>query len=197
MIKNNFVFYYGVMGCSKSANALMQRFQFIEKGKSVWLIKPAVDTRDDSFINNKRIAIIKSRIGISAEADIIYTDDNLIDLHKLKSPDIIICDEAQFLTASQVDQLRTIVSYYNIPVFCYGLRTDFQSNLFEGSKRLFELADTLCELDAVCECGEHAIINARLDKNGQIIKSGQQIELGGNELYTPVCWNCWNKKVEN
>ena len=185
-------FYYGVMGCSKSANALMLRFQYMEKKKKVLLIKPATDTRDDFIdVDGKKKLLVKSRVGIYAEALPISNEDSIKDLYERTNPDVIICDEAQFLTSEQVDQLKNVSS--NIDVLCYGLRTDFRTHLFPGSKRLFELADDIHEIESVCDCGNKAIINARFDKNGKILYAVAQVEIGGDDRYKAVCWDCYNK----
>jgi thymidine kinase len=193
-------FRYGVMTSSKTAQALMTRFNYLEKGRIVWLIKPSIDTRDG-------IDIIKSRIGIEAKAVIIDEKDNIeARMDEMNNqndmldgsyvPDVIIADEAQFFTKEQIDQLRTIASCRNIPVICFGLRTDFQSNMFPGSLRLMEVADSITEIKSICNCGEKAIINARIDINGKIITNGEQIEIGGNERYESMCWKCWQKKIK-
>ena len=186
-------FYYGVMGSSKTANALIKRFQFQEKGHNVVLLKPSVDTRDDEQINGKKITYIKSRIGLKAVAIAIDKTDSILDvfIEKQLYPDVVVVDEAQFLTSKQVEQLKDISTLQNINVFCYGLRTDFKTKLFEGSKRLFELADDIIELKSVCSCGEYAIVNARVNENGEIITEGKQVEIGGNEKYVPMCWKCY------
>ncbi len=112
-------------------------------------------------------------------------------------PDWILVDEAQFLAPEQVDQLACVVDTYGINVICYGLRTDFQTRLFEGSRRLFEIADTIDEIKSTCNCGRKTIVNARIDSRGEIITEGDQVEIGGNDRYISVCRNCWrNKKVE-
>lgn len=179
------VFYYGSMGCSKSANALMLRFQYLERGLRVKLIKPKTDTRDGTNI-------IKSRIGIQAEVDEIIDQDYDLVNPRITNTDLIICDEAQFLKEEQVDQLKQIAEEYNIPIYCYGLRTDFKAHLFEGSKRLFELCSKAIELESICSCGKSAIINGRF-KNGELVTSGKQIDLGGDEKYKPLCYSCWKK----
>ncbi len=109
---------------------------------------------------------------------------------KIKLPNAVIIDEAQFLTKLQIEDLKRVVVTFNIPIFCYGLRTDFQSNLFEGSKRLFEIADSISEIKSICHCGNKAIINARIN-NDKIIYDGEQIELGSNEKYIGLCYKCW------
>lgn len=111
--------------------------------------------------------------------------------------DWFLIDEAQFLTEAQVDQLSRVVDDFGSNVICYGLRTDFQTRLFEGSRRLFEIADTIDEIKSTCNCGRKTIVNARIDSRGEIITEGDQVEIGGNDRYISVCRNCWrNKKVE-
>lgn len=185
----NLVFYYGAMGCSKTANALMTRFQYIDKGLKVWLIKPELDTRDDIHHEDGTItSLVKSRIGISGEATVIKSDQDIIPPSET---DLIICDEAQFLSEFQVDELKAITEVWDIPVYCYGLRTDFRTKLFPGSKRLFELASNVIQLESICSCGKPAIINARFNSKGKIVTAGSQIEIGGDERYKALCYSCW------
>jgi len=179
-------FRYGCMGSSKTANALMTRFNYIEMGYKVLLLKPAVDNR---YVDN----IIASRIGLSAEATVFSDKDSIKDIYiKEGKADCIVVDECQFATERQIEELREIVDEYNIPVFCYGLRTDFRTRLFPGSRRLFELADSISELKTICECGEKATVNARYDDNG-IIYEGPQVFIGGNDKYKSMCYKCWKK----
>ena len=208
------IFYYGTMGCSKTANALMTRFQYIARQKSVWLIKPATDTRDDIIEEDDHIVtLVKSRVGIEAEAEVISQDTNIYQEYINKyckllnlpaeahymyrvpdnAYDVIICDEAQFLTEAQIEQLKDLATMTSIDVLCYGLRTDFKTKLFPGSKRLFELADKVIELDNICDCGQHAIVNARFNTAGDILLTGSQIEIGGDEKYKALCWKCFKK----
>ncbi|MBQ7044874.1 MAG: thymidine kinase [Clostridia bacterium] len=195
-------FRFGAMASSKTANALMTRFNYEEKGHHVWLIKPDLDNRDDyTDENGKRVTVVKSRIGLSAVADVIKRDENLFETYKkltaLSTIDAIICDECQFLTAAQVDQMKYIAEFCDIPVLCFGLRSDFQTKLFEGSRRLFEIADSINEIKSVCTCGKKAIVNARINANGDIITEGEQIEIGGNDKYVSMCWGCWQTKIKN
>ena len=177
-------FLFGSMGSAKTANALMSRYNFIEKGLKAILCKPSTDTRDGT-------TIIRSRIGLSAEAIVIHPNDDITALMVNTDADVIIVDEAQFLTKNQIVQLRNIASKYNIPVWCYGLRTDFRGQLFEGSKALFELADDIREIESICDCGNKSLINARFDSHGNIITDGDVIDIGGNEKYRAVCWSCF------
>ena len=183
-------FKYGAMGSSKSAQALITKFNYEEKGMTVWLIKPGTDTRDGADI-------IKSRIGLSHRADIIKPEDNIIDkFHEVGDYDVIISDESQFLTPTQIDQLRWLVDEKNIPVLCFGLRTDFQTKFFPGARRLMEIADSITEIKTICECGRKATVNARFDDNGKIITEGEQVVLGGNDRYIAMCHKCWKEKIK-
>ncbi len=178
-------FKFGAMGSSKSAQALITKFNYEELGMSVWLIKPSVDDRDGADI-------IKSRIGLSAHAQIIKPEHSVIEEYrKAGKHDVIITDEAQFFTPEQIDEFRTLVDEEDIPVLCFGLRTDFQTHFFPGSKRLMELADSMTEIKTVCACGRKATVNARLDAEGNIIYEGAQVVLGGNDSYVAMCHKCW------
>lgn len=181
---------YGAMGSSKSANALITKFNYEERGMRVWLIKPSVDNRDG-------VDHIRSRIGLDEIADVIRPEDDIRERMREKGEiDVIISDECQFFTPGQIDQLRDIVNDCNIPVLCFGLRTDFLTHLFPGSRRLFEVADSITEIKTICECGSKAIVNARIDRDGRIITEGDQVLLGGNDRYLAMCHRCWSQKVK-
>lgn len=184
-------FKYGAMGSSKTANALITKFNYEERGMKVWLIKPSVDDRDGANA-------VKSRIGLYAEAYVVTPDKDLIEEYKNHNDiDVIIADECQFLTPEQIDGLRRIVDLYDIPVLCFGLRTDFLTHLFPGSRRLFEVADSISEIKTICTCGKKAIINARIDENGKVVTEGDQILIGGNDSYVAMCHSCWQEKIKN
>lgn len=182
-------FRYGAMGSSKSANILMVRYNYEERGQYAILLKPRTDDRDGEHK-------IQSRIGLSAPAE--YVDDFLKEISKLwngketeylyhgKKVNAILVDEAQFLSAEEVDALSDIVDFYEIPVLCYGLRTDFLNHLFPGSRRLMEIADVIEEVPTVCWCGKRAQCNTRYS-NGKIVREGAQIMLGSNESYVALC----------
>lgn len=172
-------FRYGAMGSSKTANALMTRYNYLEKGKEVLLVKPDIETRDKP---NK----IRSRIGLEGEC-ILWSELKTYEQKRLREFDAIIVDEAQFLLEEDIDKLAYIVDEYRIPVFCYGLRTDFTSHLFPGSKRLMELADEITELKTICWCKSRACMNARIDENGRVIRNGEQILMGANDNYVSLC----------
>ena len=183
-------FKYGTMGSSKTAQALIAKFNYEEKGMKVWLIKPQLDNRDGDDI-------LRSRIGLTAKAYVVKQDESLWQSFNelAENVDVIIADEAQFFQKKQIEDLRDIVSFKNIPVLCFGLRTDFRMEMFEGSKRLLELADSIEEIKTICECGAKAIVNARLDEQGKVITEGEQIMLGGNDRYVALCYKCWRKKI--
>ena len=177
-------FRYGAMGSSKTANLLMVRYNYIEKGKKPLLLKPKIENRDGE-------KEIKSRIGLEAECE--FAEDFLWNLrcssnpiNDLKQYDVIIVDEVQFLKAEEIDDLAKIVDKVNISVICYGLRTDFTGHLFEGSKRLMELADVIEEIPTICWCGKKAQFNARI-YDGKIVRTGEQVLMGGNESYISLC----------
>ena len=181
-------FKFGAMGCSKTAQALITKFNYEERGMKVLLLKPSIDKRDGE-------TIVRSRIGLKAEAIAVPGEENLYDLYVNENKDcnVIIVDECQFLVPDQVDQLSQIVMDYDVPVLCFGLSTDFLTHLFPGSRRLFEIADSIAEIKSVCKCGCKATVNARLDDNGNVVFSGDQVCLGGNERYVAMCKKCWLK----
>ena len=182
-------FKYGAMGSSKTATALITKYNYEERGMKVWLIKPSADSRDGQFT-------LKSRIGLSSECEAIGPETDIRTLYYARQKvDVIIVDECQFMTAAQIDQLRDIVDVENIPVLCFGLRTDFQSKLFDGSRRLFEVADTITEIKAICDCGAKATTNARLDADGYVVTEGAQLLLGGNDRYIAMCHKCWIRNI--
>ena len=171
---NKVTFRYGVVGASKTANMLMMRYNYLERGKMPVLLKPKIENRDGA-------TTIKSRIGLSAEC--LFAEDYIENPFDC---DIIIVDESQFLTVELVEDLISYADKKDIPIVFYGLKTDFMSNLFEGSKRIIELADELEEIPTICWCGRKARFNARII-NGEIVDEGTQIVLGGNKLYAPLC----------
>ncbi len=174
-------FRYGAMGSSKTANALMVHYNYIERGLKALLLKPKLENRDGE-------SSIKSRIGL--EHDCKFVEDFIAEIgnkwRKTRKYDAIIVDEAQFLTEEQVDWFSEVVDRAGLPVICYGLRTDFQSKVFPGSKRLLEIADKIEEVKTVCWCGKKATNNARI-KDGRIVRDGDQVFMGGNESYTALC----------
>ena len=156
-------FKYGAMGSSKTATALITKYNYEERGMRVWLIKPAADRREQYAAHGRA--------------------------------DVIIVDECQFLTGQQIDQLRELVDRENLPVLCFGLRTDFQTKLFPGSRRLFELADSITEIKTICDCGRKATTNARISPDGYVVTEGDQVFLGGNDSYIAMCHKCYQDYI--
>lgn len=186
-------FRYGTMGSAKTAMLLTTAYNFEEREMPYLCFKPVTDTREAKNV-------IRSRIGIERECKWIYNDTNLYTLlehmeHEGATvPEWILVDEAQFLTPVQVDQLAAVVDNFGCNVLCYGLRTDFRTQLFEGSRRLFEIADSIEEVKSTCSCGRKTIVNARMDSRGQVLTEGEQVEIGGNERYVSLCRKCWHDK---
>lgn len=183
-------FKYGAMGSSKTAQALITKFNYEERGMRVWLIKPALDDRDGA-------TVLRSRIGLEAESDTVAADEDLWErfLAERAGVDVIIADECQFFTEAHVDALRRVVDECNIPVLCFGLRTDFLCHLFTGSKRLFEVADSIAEIKTICDCGAKATVNARV-ADGRVVTTGDQVMLGGNDSYVAMCHKCWCQRIQ-
>ena len=179
-------FKYGAMGSSKTAQALITKYNYEENDMKVWLIKPSADTRDG-------VSVLRSRIGLEAEVEVIAPE---VDIYarflgsRVRRCDVIIVDECQFLTEKQIEQLRAIVDEQKIPVLCFGLRTDFLTRLFPGSRRLMELADCIEEIKTMCDCGAKATVNARIS-DGYIVTQGAQVVLGGNDSYIAMCHRCY------
>ncbi len=171
-------FYYGAMGSSKSANALMAAYNYHERGQKVLLAKTNIDTREGKNV-------IHSRIGLEHEC-LMLSDVCSMKDEELLQYNAVIVDEMQFAKREEVDFLAAIVDRLNIPVMCYGLRTDFQLNLFEGSERLLAIADEIKEIKTVCWCGRKATCNARYNERG-IVRTGEQIMLGANDDYVALC----------
>ena len=177
-------FYYSAMNAGKTTNLLQSRHNYVERGMNTLVIKPRIDSRSGE---NR----VRSRIGLEAEAVDVDASINLLDLVQDASEtqpiDCVLVDEAQFLSADQVDQLTEVVDALNIPVLAYGLRTDFLGALFEGSRQLLALSDELREIKTICHCGRKATMVVRFDGEGQPMHSGDQIQIGGNETYVSMC----------
>lgn len=196
MSRAKLFFTYSTMNAGKSLQLMAKAHNFEERGIPIIVLKPSIDTRngDDSVFSRaigKRDCItVKPNDDI---LDLVYTLLRKSD----KKMKWILVDEAQFLSEVQVDQLAVIVDTLNINVICYGLRTDFQTHLFSGSKRLFEVADTIEEIKSSCDCENKTIFNARIDSNGNVVTEGEQIEIGGEDKYIALCRNCYYKKTKN
>ena len=175
-------FRYGAMGSSKTANAIMVQYNYQERGQKALMLKPRLDNRDGA-------RLVGSRAGLQAPC--FYVEE--LDSLDLSQYDCVIVDEAQFLKKEQVRRLVDIVDEMNVPVICYGLRSDFQGNLFEGSHWLLAWADTIEEIKTVCWCGRKATCNARVF-DGRVVKTGEQIMLGGNESYVALCRRHWERE---
>ena len=174
---------YGVMGSSKSANALMVRYNYEERGQKALMVKPMIDQREGR-------AVVNSRIGLSYPC-VWFEELEGMEREALQDYQCIIVDEAQFLSQEQVDYLTRIVDEFSIPVICYGLRADFRGDLFPGSKALLACADIIEEVKTICWCGKKAICNARFDANGVVLKEGEQVVLGANDCYIGLCRKHW------
>ena len=184
-------FKYGAMGSSKTAQALITKYNYEENDMKVWLIKPSADTRDGADI-------LRSRIGLQAPVEVMVPGRDIYELYANEHDGVchaVIVDECQFMTPEQIDQLRAIVDDFNVPVLCFGLRTDFQTKLFPGSRRLMEVADTIQEIKTICDCSAKATVNARIDGDGYIVTEGAQVVLGGNDSYIAMCHRCWIKGI--
>jgi thymidine kinase len=176
-------FKYGAMGASKTANVLMARFNYEERGQQTLLVKPRMDTRDGDHM-------VASRIGLSYPC--IYFDElKQLTIMELQQNACIFVDEAQFLTREEVMHLVYLVDDLEIPVICYGLRADFKGELFPGSEALLAWADKLEEMKTICWCGKKATFNARFDSTGKVLKEGEQVVLGANDQYIGLCRKHW------
>ncbi|AEI37565.1 thymidine kinase [Zymomonas mobilis] len=177
-------FYYASMNAGKSTNLLQADFNYRERGMRTMLFTAGIDTR-------YKKGMIRSRIGLEAPAIPFFDHTAILPLvryqHQATPVDCILVDEAQFLKKAQVFQLAQICDELSIPVLCYGLRTDFQAQLFEGSQYLLALADVLTEIKSVCRCGAKATMNLRVDDRGKPVRQGQQTEIGGNDRYVALC----------
>ena len=187
-------FSYSTMNAGKSTVLLQASHNYGERGMKTMLFTAELD-------NRSKVGNISSRIGLSEKASTFNNDDNLFSsVEERLSTDKISCvfvDEAQFLTEKQVWELSDVVEILNIPVMCFGLRTDFQGKLFEGSSNLLAIADELKEIKTICHCGKKANMVVRVDSNGKVLKEGAQIEIGGNEKYISLCRKHWKNEMEN
>ena len=172
-------FRYGAMGSSKTANAIMVRHNYLERGQRVLMLKPRLDNRDGE-------TMIASRSGLRCHCHFIED----LDRFNVRDYDCLIVDEAQFLTRAQVERLVRVVDIDNVPVIAYGLRCDFRNELFEGSQWLLAWADTIEEVKTICWCGKKAVCNARV-VDGKVAREGEQIVLGGSESYVSLCRRHW------
>ena len=185
-------FKYGAMGSSKTAQALITKYNYEENDMKVWLIKPSADTRDGA-------QILRSRIGLEARVEVMVPGEDIYEKYAREhngNCHAVIVDECQFMTEEQINQLRAIVDDFDVPVMCFGLRTDFQTKLFPGSRRLMEIADAIQEIKTICDCSAKATVNARIDSDGYIVTEGAQVVLGGNDSYIAMCHRCWIRGIK-
>ncbi len=178
-------FRYGVMGSSKSANALMVRYNYEERGQKALMVKPDIDQREGK-------AIVNSRIGLNYPC-VWFDELRAMAPGDIQSWQCIIVDEAQFLTREEVRFLTDVVDELGVPVICYGLRADFKGDLFPGSEALLAWADIVEEVKTICWCGRKAICNARFDETGKVLKEGEQVVLGANDKYIGLCRRHWKE----
>lgn len=192
-------FKYGCMNSSKTLNLLTTAYNFEEKNIPFLVLKPSIDTRDGENIVKSRAGIERECVSVTPEMDIYDAINkyNVILETALSKLEWVLIDEAQFLTKEQINQLSDVVDFLNIEVMCYGLRTDFKSETFPASKRLFELADEIEEVKSRCSCGKKTIINARINEDGDVITNGEQVMIGGEEKYIALCRKCWKKLTKN
>ena len=191
-------FFYGVMGSSKTLNLLATAYNFEEKGIPFMVLKPSIDTRDGKNMIKSRAGLKRACVSVNSNVDIyetIHQYNNVLMAQQAKPLMWVLVDECQFLTEEQVDQLSDVVDLMGVNVLCYGLRTDFRSKLFPASKRLFEIADEFQELKSSCKCNKKESINARFDKDENIITEGEQVLVGGDDIYQPMCRKCWKQKI--
>lgn len=177
-------FYYSAMNAGKSTVLLQASYNYHERGMRTLVFVPAIDTRSGA-------GRVKSRIGLEADAVSLSKDEDILAYvaaaHTTQPVACVLVDEAQFLTRAQVEQLTDISDRLAIPVLCYGLRTDFQAQLFPGSAALLALADNLIELKTICHCGRKATMNLRIGPDGRAVREGEQVEIGGNDRYVAMC----------
>lgn len=186
-------FTHAAMNVGKSTQLLQVAYNYNERGQNVLLFKPAFDTRTEGTIG--------SRIGINRECRCVHHNENMFTLiekeGKLQKIDCVLIDEAQFLTETQIWQLSDVVDKLDVPVMCYGLRTDFLGNLFEGSRTLLAIADEIRQLSGICDCGRKSCMVARIDDDGRVIKRGEQICIGAEQRYISFCRKCWKEKLSH
>lgn len=182
-------FRYGTVGSAKTLNLLAVAHNYRQQGKKVLLIKPQLDTR---FGQQQ----IKSRAGLEQNADILVGENTVLNTNSMQDVSCLLVDEAQFLSVSLIEQLRTIASESNIPVICYGLRSDFKSKLFPGSQRLMELSDSIEEIKNTCAfCNRKATLNLK-HTNGVATLDGPAVDLGAEEKYFPACYSCYTQQLK-
>lgn len=193
-------FNYGCMGSGKSMFLLATAHNFQEKGIPFIALKPSTDTREGDSAIHSRSLPQRECILVDEDVNIYEAVKNMIqrtDVTFQERLKWVLVDEAQFLTPKQVDELAMIVDILGVSVLCYGLRTDFKTKMFPGSKRLFEIADTIEEVKSSCHCGNKTIVNARINDKGELVTEGEQVEIGGDDRYVSLCRKCYFKQLKN
>lgn len=193
-------FVHGPMGSGKSLQLLATAYNFQEKKIPFIIFKSEIDNRDGMDVIHSRALGDRECVSIKENTNLFKVIVTMMNVNNVTyRPQLkwVLVDEAQFLKSDQVDQLAAVSDRFGINVICYGLRTDFKTQLFEGSKRLFEIADTIEELRSSCECDNKCIFNARINTDGEVVVDGEQIEIGGDDRYTSMCRKCYNEKVKN
>lgn len=188
------------MGSGKSLQLLATAHNFQEKKIPFIILKSEIDDRDGTDVIHSRALGDRECVTVKKTTNLYKLISTMVNINNaMYKPQLkwVLVDESQFLTKEQVDQLAAVVDKFDISVMCYGLRTDFQTHLFEGSKRLFEIADSLVEIKSSCECDGKTIFNARVDRNGNILTEGEQIEVGGDDRYVSMCRKCFYEKTKN
>lgn len=191
---------YGCMGSGKSMFLLATAYNFQEKGIPFIALKPSTDTREGDSAIHSRSLPERECILVDEDVNIYEAVKNMIQLTDVTFQERlkwVLVDEAQFLTPKQVDELAMIVDILGVSVLCYGLRTDFKTRLFPGSKRLFEIADTIEEVKSSCHCGNKTIVNARVNDRGELVTEGEQVEIGGDDRYVSLCRKCYFKQLKH
>lgn len=194
------MFRYGCMGSGKSLQLLATAYNFQERGIPYTIFKSEIDTRDGIGVIHSRALGDKECVSVSPDLNLYELVKNVFEKDEaLFRPKVkwILVDEAQFLTPEQVDQLALIVDKLGVSVLCFGLRTDFQTHLFPGSRRLFEVADEISEIKSSCSCDTKTIFNARIDKDGKVVTEGEQVEVGGDDRYISLCRKCYYEQAGN
>ncbi|HEY3998362.1 MAG TPA: thymidine kinase [Candidatus Xenobia bacterium] len=183
-------FRHGAMGSAKTLNLLAVWHNYVQQGKQVKLLKPSMDDRFGQDM-------IRSRAGLEYKADMLVQDDTRLNFREFEGVSCVLVDECQFLSPALVDQLRELTRALDVPVIAYGLRTDFRTQLFPGSRRLLELADAIEEIKTTCMfCNRKAVFNLRHDGHGCAIVEGPSVHLGADDTYSPVCYPCYHEKVQ-
>ena len=200
MNRGKIYFYHGPMASGKSLQILATAYNFQEKKIPFVIFKSEIDNRDGNEVIHSRALGDRECVGIKTTTNLYKLIVTMLNINNVTyKPQLkwVLIDEAQFLTREQVDQLGAIADKFGVNVMCYGLRTDFKTNLFEGSKRLFEIADTIEEIKSSCECDNKCIFNARVDGNGDVVIDGEQIEIGGDDRYVSMCRKCYMEKIKH